>query len=242
MRKTYHFLSRCLLVAMIGLIPLISFSQDTVNDQKMTRKEKRDQFDKYFFINLNLGVMMNHSDIFINKFAPPTEEWRGGIGGKFGWQFHPIFGVRGEISGGNLYGSRKATWEDTWWLAQYGYNGTVWYRAGLFDYTAQLTVNFSNLISGYNPDRFLDVYGFGGIGQVQWRTEAFQKGNPNPIAQNGMGEGTDNPLLDDMGTNAGFGNRTMTMEYPAGLGFAFHVSPKVELNLETGTVRTLVIE
>lgn len=232
MRKSYHFLSRCLLVAMIGLIPLISISQDTVNDQKMTRKEKRDQFDKYFFINLNAGVMMNHTDIFIHKFAPPLDQWRFGYGGKFGWQFHPVWGVRAQVSAGSLYGNRPSTWADTWWLVEATGidDGDVWYRAKLFDYTLELTVNFSNLISGYNPDRFLDVYGIGGIGQVQWASEAFNGNTGVQIRQNGE---TTNPNPGGPGTDKGFGDRTMVMEWPAGLGFAFHVSPKIELNLES---------
>ncbi len=235
MKKYYLFLSRCLLFAMIAILPLVSIAQDTVQDDKMTRKEKRQQFDKYFFINANAGVMMSHTDIFINKFAPPVGEWRLGYGGKFGWQFHPVFGVRAEAGGGHLYGRRLSTWDDTWWLVQETGidDGEVWYRASILDYSLNLTINFSNLISGYNPDRLLDVYGMAGIGQAQWRTEAFNKATGAQIRQNGMGEGTDNPVIDGVGTNAGFGDRTMTWEVPAGLGLAFHLSPKFDLNLES---------
>jgi tetratricopeptide (TPR) repeat protein len=232
MRKTYHFLSRCFILAMIGIVPLMSFAQDTVNDDKKTRKEKRDQFDNYLFVNLNAGVMMSHTDIFINKFAPPLEEWRFGFGGKFGWQFHPVWGVRGAVSAGSLYGKRLSTWEDTWWLVeQTGIDdGEVWYRAKLFDYTLQLTVNFSNLISGYNPDRTIDIYGIGGIGQVQWQSEAFDQATGASIRQNGV---KPDPNPGGPGSEDGFGDRTMVMEWPAGLGVAFHLSPKFELNLES---------
>jgi len=226
MRKSYHFISRCLLIAMIGVIPLVSFSQDTVADDKMTHKEKKELFDKYLFINLNAGVMMNHTDIFYQKFTPPVENWRFGFGGIFGWQFHPIWGVRGQVSAGSLYGERQ----ETWWLQEEGYNGEVWYRAKLFDYTAELTINFSNLISGYNPDRTVDIYGVGGIGQVQWASEAFDKSTGIQIKQNGMDP---DPNPGGPGTEDGFGDRTMVMEWPAGLGAAFHLSPKFELNLET---------
>lgn len=227
MRKTYHFLSRCILIAMIGIIPLLSISQDTVGEDKMTRKEKRQLFDKYLFINLNAGVMLNHTDIFYKKFAPALEEWRLGYGGKFGWQFHPVLGVRGQVSAGSLYGKRQPTW----WLNEMGYPGEVWYRANLFDYTLQLTVNFSNLISGYNPDRLVDIYGIGGIGQVQWKTEAFDMATGTSIRQNGFDPPSQNP--GGPGTEDGFGDRTMVMEWPAGLGIAFHLSPKFELNLES---------
>lgn len=235
MKKMYHFLFRYLLVVMVGLMPLLSIAQDEGDTTKMTRKQKSSQFDKYFFVNLNAGVMMSHTDIFINKFAPPTSEWRLGYGGKFGWQFHPVFGVRVEAGGGHLYGKRLSTWQDTWWLVQATGidDGEVWYRASILDYSLGLTINFSNLISGYNPDRLLDIYGMAGIGQAQWRTEAFNQANGQLIRQNGMSEGTDNPVIPDRGTNAGFGDRTMTWEVPAGLGFALHLSPKFDLNLES---------
>jgi tetratricopeptide (TPR) repeat protein len=217
---------------MIGILPLVSISQDTVQDDKMTRKEKRQQFDKYWFVNLNAGIMMSHTDIFINKFAPPTSDWKLGVGAKVGWQFHPVFGVRAQGSFGNIYGKRPSTWEDTWWLVEATGidDADVWYRAKLFDYTLQLTVNFSNLISGYNPDRLIDIYGIGGIGQVQWASEAFNGATGAQIRQNGV-ESDPNP--GGPGTEDGFGDRTMVMEWPAGLGVAFHVSPKWEINLES---------
>lgn len=236
MKRIYHFLLCGFLAAMIGLLPISSFAQEDEGEaDKSTRKEKSEQFNKYFFVNLNAGVMMSHTDIFINKFAPPLEQWRFGYGGKFGWQFHPVFGVRFEAGAGHLYGKRLSTWEDTWWLvAATGINqGDVWYRASILDYSLNLTINFSNLISGYNPDRLVDVYGMAGIGQAQWRTEAFNGNTGASIRQNGMSEGTDNPVIDGMGTNAGFGDRTLAWEVPAGLGIAFHLSPKFDLNLES---------
>ncbi|MFO7615113.1 MAG: tetratricopeptide repeat protein [Bacteroidales bacterium] len=224
MKKSYRFLFSCILAALIGVMPLLTFSQEEESEETtLTRKEKRQQFDKFFFVNLNAGAMLNHTDIFLNKFVPSPNHWRFGYGGMFGWQFHPVFGVRGQVSAGKLYGERI----EAWWLAPYE---EVYYKANLFDYHLDLIINFSNLISGYNPDRLIDIYGVGGIGQVQWKTEAFNAANDELIRQNGIDPATQQP--GGPGTEEGFGTRTMVMEWPVGLGAAFHVAPKLDITLE----------
>ncbi|MBW6461052.1 MAG: tetratricopeptide repeat protein [Bacteroidales bacterium] len=224
MKKNYRFLFSCILAALIGVMPLLTFSQEEESEETtLTRKEKRQQFDKFFFVNLNAGAMLNHTDIFLNKFVPSPNHWRLGYGGMFGWQFHPVFGVRGQISAGKLYGERI----EAWWLAPYE---EVYYKANIFDYHLDLIINFSNLISGYNPDRLVDIYGVGGIGQAQWKTEAFNAANDELIRQNGYDPATQQP--GGPGTEKGFDTRTMVMEWPAGLGAAFHVAPKLDITLE----------
>jgi tetratricopeptide (TPR) repeat protein len=221
MRKTYHFLFSCILAAMIGILPVLSYAQDTATDSSKTRKEKRQLFDKYLFINLNAGIMFNHTDIALDKWPAPPDSWRIGFGGMFGWQFHPVFGVRGQVTAGQLNGER----EREWWLDY----EKVYYDAKIFDYHLDFTINFSNLISGYNPDRLLDVYGIVGAGQAQWKTEAFDANNDKSwIKRNGF----DDDPVEMPGTSKGFGGRTMVLEGNTGLGLAFHLSPKFNLDVE----------
>ncbi|MCU0370617.1 MAG: tetratricopeptide repeat protein [Bacteroidales bacterium] len=220
MRKIYHFLFSCMLATMIGILPILAFSQDEGADSTMTHKEKRQQFDKYLFVNLNAGGMLNNTDIGNDKFIDAPDSWRFGFGGMFGWQFHPIWGVRGQVTTGKLYGERHREW----WLPY----DQVYYKAKIFDYHLDLTINFSNLISGYNPDRLLDIYGIVGIGQAQFKSEAYDGSNDVLIKRNGYGD----DVTDLPGTADGFGDRTLTLEGNTGLGLAFHVAPKVDINIE----------
>jgi len=220
MRKTYHFLFSCIIAAMIGILPILAFAQDEGADSTMTRKEKRQQFDKYFFVNLNAGIKFNHADIALDRFPAPIDSWRFGYGGMFGWQFHPVFGVRTQVSAGKLNGERKTEW----WLPY----DKVYYNAKIFDYHLDFTISFINLFAGYNPDRLLDIYGIIGAGQAQWRTEAFNATTDLLINKNGYG---DDPVEMD-GTKKGFGERTMVLEGVTGLGLAFHLSPKFDINVE----------
>jgi len=222
MRKIYHFLFSCIIATVIGILPILAFAQDEGADSTMNRKEKRQQFDKYFFVNLDAGIMFNHTDIALDRFPAPPNSWRLGYGGMFGWQFHPIWGVRAQVTTGKLYGERAREW----WLDY----DKVFFRANIFDYHLDFTINFSNLISGYNPDRLLDVYGILGAGQAQWKSKAFDAPSGDLIRQNGYG--ADTPPIDGMGTKKGFGGRTMVLEGNTGLGLAFHMSPKFDFNVE----------
>jgi tetratricopeptide (TPR) repeat protein len=222
MRKTYHFLFSCIMAAMIGILPVLAFAQDEGADSTMTRKEKRQQFDKYFFVNLNAGVLFNHTDIALDRFPAPSDSWRFGYGGMFGWQFHPVFGVRAQVTAGKLNGQR----DREWWLPY----DNVYYNAKIFDYHLDVTFNFINLFAGYKPDRLLDVYGILGIGQAQWKTEAFDGSDDKLLRQNGYDPPTQSP--GGNGTEEGFGDRTMVLEGVTGLGLAFNVSPKFAINVE----------
>jgi tetratricopeptide (TPR) repeat protein len=220
MRKTYHFLFSFIIAIMIGILPVLAFSQDKEADSTMTRKEKRQQFDKYLFVNLNAGIMFNHTDIAKDRFPAPANSWRFGYGGMFGWQFHPVWGVRGQVTAGKLNGTR----DREWWLP---YDNT-YFNANIFDYHLDVTINFSNLISGYNPDRLLDVYAIIGGGQAQWKSTAYEGTTDVVLKRNGYGD--DYPEY--AGSKKGFGGRTMVWEATPGLGLAFNLSPKFNINVE----------
>ena len=172
MRKINKFLFSCLLAALIGILPILSFAQDTGTETKMTHKEKRQQFDNYLFINLNGGGMQQNTDVVINKYISPLSNWRTGYGGLIGFQFHPVWGVRAGITFGDLFGRSK---EEVFWMENRdpAYTNGMYFRAELFEYKLDATINFSNLISGYNPDRTVDVYGIAGFGFTEWTTSGY---------------------------------------------------------------------
>jgi tetratricopeptide (TPR) repeat protein len=227
---------------MIAILPIVSFSQDTVKDMnKMTHKEKRQQFHNYLFVNLNVAGEQENTDVVVNKYVSPITNWQFGWGGGFGWQFHPVWGVRLAASTGKLFGESK---KDVFWMQTLdpAYANGVYFNAKFLEYHLDATINFSNLISGYNPDRFLDVYGIAGAGFTEWSThggyytfdENGDKVN-NPRYQDGQDirgdAGLPTPIY--KGYHGGFKdgwNRKSNIN--TGLGFAFHIIPQLEANLE----------
>lgn len=218
MRKTYHFLVSCIIVAMIGILPILTYAQEKGAETKMTRKEKRQLFDKYWFINLNVGSMISYTDLSSRRFDLSSGHATIGYGGSFGWQFHPIWGVRAKVTAGKLHGETDST--NRPWLPY----PKASFNANIFDYHLDLLMNFSNMFSGYNPDRLVDVYGIIGGGQAQWNTYAYDQ-NGTLVMKNGGPSTTP-------GKGKGFGDRYMAFELNSGLGVAFNVSPSFKIDLE----------
>jgi Flp pilus assembly protein TadD/outer membrane protein OmpA-like peptidoglycan-associated protein len=241
MKKVYSLLIICLLMVSFGTAPFSSFGQEEEEQAKETRKDKKKAFDDYFFINGNVGLFLNHTDISDQRFAPPTDSWNIGYGGFFGWQFAPIWGLRGQISAGQLHGEITDEWLI---LRDYGFSN-AYFDAKLFDYHIDLTINLNNLFAGYNPTRLVNVYAIGGWGAAQWRTESFNADNDEPWGQNGIkGEDPFPLVLDDTkgnGEKDGFGERTMVMEIPVGLGVAFNLSEHFDITFES-QLRTILTD
>ncbi|HOX77594.1 MAG TPA: hypothetical protein PLW31_06100 [Bacteroidales bacterium] len=185
MRKAYNFLFKCLIAVMIGILPVLTYAQDQGDQTKETRKEKRQDFKHYFYLNGNIGGMFNHTDVAENRFFG-FDGIGLGYGGSFGWQFKPIWGVRIKGAAGKVSGD---------------WDGNT-FSNNLFDYHLDVTINWSNLISGYRGDRLLDIYSAHGYGQVQAKDKDVE---------------TDYRIY---------------AEYNSGIGGAFHLAPKWDLNVE----------
>ena len=124
MRKVNKFLLGCVLAALIGIIPILSYAQDDSGQTKLTREEKIQDFKNYLYINANIGGLFNNTDVAKSRFGFNNPNL--GFGGALGWQFKPIWGIRGKIGGGWVDGD---------------YDGRTFER-GLYDYHADLTINF----------------------------------------------------------------------------------------------------
>jgi hypothetical protein len=172
MRKTYHFLLASIFAVLIGLVPVLTTAQDKGTETKMTHKEKRTYFEKYWYINAFAAGGQSQTDLVINPYLAPIRAWRFSYGGGVGWQFHPIWGVRVQFTNGELYGESK---KDVAWLKAIDplYNNRVFFRAKFFEYRLDGTINFSNLISGYNPDRIVDIYAIVGYGFTEWTSSGY---------------------------------------------------------------------
>jgi tetratricopeptide (TPR) repeat protein len=235
MRKIYHLLLSCIIVTAFAIMPNLSFSQDEGGETKMTHKEKKELFDNYWFINLHVSGVQQNTDVVINKYISPISNWRFGWGGNLGWQFHPIWGLRAGLNFGNLYGQSK---KDVFWMQTLDprFANGVFFRAKLFDYNLEGIVNFSNLISGYNPDRLVDVYGIVGWGMTEWTTEGYyfeSDGSATLRWEDGKDVTGALPFADYRGYHDGFKDGWNRKSHiSSGLGGAFHIIPQLDANLE----------
>jgi tetratricopeptide (TPR) repeat protein len=239
MKKFYKLLFSCIIAALIGLMPILSYAQEEGAETKMTHKEKKELFDKYWFINLHASGVQQNTDVVINKYISPISNWRFGWGGNFGWQFHPIWGIRAGLNFGNLYGESK---KDVFWMQTLDpvFSKGLFFRAKLFDYNLEGIINFSNLISGYNPDRLVDVYGLAGWGMTEWTTEGYYYADDGaavlryedgkdirPEAEGGL------PFPNYRGYHDGFKDGWNRKSHiSAGLGAEFHIIPQLDADLE----------
>jgi len=122
----------------------------------------------------------------------------------FGYDFNPILGLRIEAGGGL----------NRWYDAASKPGSATWNRdVRMYDIhlTADLTVNLSNAIAGYNPNRLFDLSVYGGIGMVN-RLRSQQ--------------------LDNFGN---FKGADFTPDFRLGLLGTFHLSDAFDLNIDLGT-------
>ena len=242
MRKIYQLLLSCVIAVSISVLPILTQAQDEqAPETKPTHKEKKKDFDNHLFINLFAAGAQQNTDVVINKYISPIKDWRFAFGGHIGFQFHPIWGVRAGFDMGDLYGESKT---NVWWMQTLdpAYSNGLYFRAKFNEYKLDATINFSNLISGYNPDRFIDIYGIVGGGITEWTSEGYYfaaDGSSVLRYEDGKdvrelnGESSFLPTPTYKGYHGGFKdgwNRKAHIK--SGLGLAFHIIPQLEANIE----------
>ena len=148
MKKAY------LLVVFALFIGLASFAQN--KDQSSTYKG----FDPYWYLNLNAGRTIIKGDLASTPldFAKLGKQ-TGFFGGLFGgYQFTPLFGLRGVVTGGTAKGR----------VDQPGYKFSA--KAHYFGYYVEPTLDLTQLIK-YNEDRKFFVYAYTGLGFGNFYTD-----------------------------------------------------------------------
>ncbi len=116
-------------------------------------------------INANFGSSLFWGDLRVYDIYPVSNyenerKWAYGV--IIGKRLSPVFEIRGQLLNGKLSGTKRTE-------KQY-------FNADIFEYNLHTTIDFVNLIYGYNPDRKLNFYGSVGIGFVDFRSVKRQLG------------------------------------------------------------------
>jgi Flp pilus assembly protein TadD len=214
MKKIYVSVIKVVLLTLIVLSPTVFYGQ------KAQKPSARSQFDPYWYVGANAGLSLLHGDITKYRVMPDGDHIKFGFSGLFGRQLTPFFGVRGQLGYGKYAGV-----EDR---AEYSYFTEIYNQevsGDWIDYSLQATFDLDRLIMGYNPDRFLGVYAFLGIGNTQYRVEKTDL-NTNSVVKRGYDE-----------TNGeggkGFASRRVVGMVPAGLGINLRLAEKWDMNIES---------
>ena len=220
MKKDYGSILKFFAILLLGVLPIL------VSAQENEKKERSTEFTPHWFINLNGGLNLGHMDVAENKILPATDTWRIGYGLRFGYQFIPWLGIRGELTNGQLAGEIDEILN----ASMVSYDGSM-----AFGWHLQPIINFSHLFGGYK-DRFFNIYGVIGVGGLSYKTTLMgDVGNGEEELFRVIDENTgditfipaDNDQLDDMET------LQHLWSWPFGLGFTFRLAERWELALES---------
>lgn len=113
-------------------------------------------FVKHFYFQPNIGLTQYYGDL--NKDNLFNKKMKLGFGGSLGYQFSPLFGLRGQFLKTNLYSERAESFNQK-------------LNVNLWDAALQGTLNINELFADYNEKRFVNFYIFGGAGLTSFVPE-----------------------------------------------------------------------
>jgi hypothetical protein len=215
-------------------IPFLISAQET-QEPKQEKEKKTASFDPYWFLNINGGLLLYHGDIASpdDKGAvfPNTDDWNLGYGLGVGYQIGSVFGLRLHYQGGKLEGTKAD--DDVIRFSDNYYN---WHFETKSFHNPRLTgvLNLSNLIGGYNPDRFINFNLIGGIGLVMSKGELHStEGNEPEITMEYLEGVLDENEIKWIGDDLKTPESRTTYNIPVGVGIDFRLTQKLDLNLES---------
>lgn len=168
----------------------------------------KSDFNKYAYFGISGGPNLFIGDVKQYKFYPVTEnknEWTYGFAGTLGFQITPVFGLRGQALYGKLSGTKR--------------DENLHFNAEILEGNLCMLFNINELFK-YNPDRFLNIYAFAGLGLTNFKTRLEKLDNGSIIHERGYEEG------------GGFVGTKYIGALPVGLIFNFKLARTVKLNME----------
>lgn len=214
MKNNYQLLT--IVLALIIFVPGILSGQNTNLDDN-------DKCYYQWYLNANVGFSQSYCDLqngswHLNMLNKDEMDW--GYGIRLGKHISPVFTIYGSLINSPLKGM----------MDEKKYQNNVYknmkFESVLTDYILGTTVNFSNLIFGYNAKRRVTVYGTTGIGFVDFRSKAL---SPDTIVSVFGYKKLTATTTEEI-------ERTTETMVPTGVGVDFKLSNRWDVNLET-TIR-----
>ncbi|MBW6491539.1 MAG: outer membrane beta-barrel protein [Lentimicrobium sp.] len=201
MKKVNYKSFMMMLILMFGLAPVLVFGQE----EGTGKSETKSSFDKHFFLQASGGISQFYGDVSKPDLYNERVNFFYGFGA--GYQFSPVIGLRGVFNNGWVV----STYEEQ----DLRMSSSVW------DGQLHLTASLTNLIFGYKPERFVNMYAFTGAALTNYSTVLYRDSDWHVIARNGP----DAPEPFDQ-------EAYKDITIPLGLGLNFRLAEKWDLNLE----------
>ncbi len=211
MKKLSYKSILLLLILMFGVSPVFVSAQDSGKETKAAKST----FDKHFFLQASGGVSQFFGDLNENALFNERTNFFYGFGA--GYQFSPVFGVRGLFNNGWVVSTREST----------VLNDNLRMSSSVWDGQLNLTASLTNLLFGYRPERFLNFYVFSGASFSNYASVLYRT--------NGTDDFNDDQVIDRNGpfAPAPFDQDAYTaIGVPVGAGLNFRLAEKWDLNLE----------
>ncbi len=196
---------------LIMMLLLLGFGITSVNaqqqDTNMTRSSAS-AFDRHLFIQAGAGVSQFFGDLnpdFLNK----RTNLMYGFG--LGYQFSPVFGLRGSFNNG--------------WVVSTNDDMQRRMSSSIWDAQLDATVSLTNLIFGYNPTRFINLYVLAGGGYMNYSSMLLDTRNTDTF--------DDDVIIARFGPDAQTDTEARSsIMVPVGAGLNFRLAEKWDLFLE----------
>lgn len=206
MRNKGKHINKLILPAIVGSLIFFSLSL-----KAQSYSEERRGFFSNWRLNFNAGLNLFYGDIKQYRYLPMNDDYRVAYGAVLKKQFSPVFGIGFQLLNGKLHSSRRNF-----------AGGDKMFDADILEGNMQASINFSNLLAGFNPNRTVSIYGFAGVGLASWYTQLYNNGKP----------------IRTSGASKSLGDRTTEGVVPLGLGLKFNINDNIGLNLES-SLRTV---
>ncbi|NVO18601.1 MAG: OmpA family protein [Bacteroidetes bacterium] len=151
-----------LLVMFLGILPFLARTQNTDSIQKPI-------FQPQWNLQVNGGITQYYGDL--NRDNLFNRKIRGAFSGALGYQFSPVFGLRGQLMKGDLYSIREEKHLEL--------NSYLW------DASIQATASINDIFTNYNPERKVNFYLLAGGGITSFSSSLTNSDNGTHIDSSG---------------------------------------------------------
>ena len=248
MKNLYRILSKVLIVFLVTIIPMVSFTQTEKQTTQPVKKEaqpvkkeaqpvkkeaqpvkkeepkkSRNTAPSYQYWGVTLFGELNqfNGDLSKNLWINDKVTFGGGL--MLTKQFSRVIGVRAKIAFTPLKSEALNKYSDGYFISQS-------FDAKVTEADLHVTINWVNWIMGYKPERFFSSYliaGFGADHSIGTKQDILQGGKT--IAWLGY---KDRKGTGDVGNTSGIGSYNLEMKLIAGIGFDLNINKHWSINPE----------
>lgn len=186
------------------LCALFSVSVLNAQESEDNTKANNNTFIRHFYLSGDLGLDLLDGD---------NTEFKLGMDGNIGigYQIDKYIGLKANIGYGGLNGSFKGISK---------YQDLSIEKLNYFEFSLNLTVDLTNIILGYNPDRKFAIVPHIGLGQIQYRASVVNKDGSSFYR---VGFRDDKDIKE---SNSSINGRKVIATIPLGLEINYAITPR----------------